>query len=163
MKQLIQENLKSALKEGDAVKTGTLRMLLAAIVNKEKEKRYKVSKAEPKLSEQELQEKSELSAEEIQEVVSSEAKKRREAIEGFEKGGRTELAEKEKKEMAVLQSYLPEQLSEDEIRKFAKEAIGKVGAPNLKDMGKVMAELMPKLKGKADGAMVNKIVRELLS
>ena len=147
----------------DELRTGTLRMLLAAVSNKEKEKRYKVSKAEPTLSEQELQAKSELSPQEFQDAVSSEAKKRREAVEGFEKGGRKEQAEKEKQEMGILLVYLPAQLSEDEVRQLVKDAIAKTGAAGPQDLGKVMGALVPQTKGKADGALVSKIVKEVLS
>jgi uncharacterized protein len=159
----IQEDLKQSMLKKDELRTGTLRMLLAALSNKEKEKRYKVSKAEPNLAEQDLQTKSALSPEELQEVVSFEVKKRREAIEGFEKGGRKEQAEKEKQEMEILLSYLPAQLSEDEIRKLVKDTIAKVGAAGPQDLGKVMGALAPQTKGKADGNLVSKIVEELLS
>ncbi|MDP4007033.1 MAG: GatB/YqeY domain-containing protein, partial [bacterium] len=104
----------------------------------------------------------ELSGEEMQDVVATEAKKRREAAEAFLKGGRPELAEKEKKELQVLLAYLPEQLTEEQIRHFVKEAIVKTEAQSPKDMGKIMGELAPKVKGKADGALVANIVKELL-
>lgn len=159
----IQETLKQSMLAKDELRTGTLRMLLAAISNKEKEKRYKVSKAEPILSEQELQKKSELSTQEIQDVVSSEVKKRREAIEGFARGGRKEQADKEKQEMGILLLYLPAQLSEDEIRQLVKDAILKLGAAGPQDLGKVMGMLAPQTKGKADGALVSRIVKESLS
>jgi len=162
-RQSIQEDLKQSMLAKDEPRTGTLRMLLAAIANKEKEKRYRVSKAEPNLSEQELQAKSALSLEELQDAVSFEVKKRREAIEGFEKGGRKEQAEKEKQEMGILLSYLPAQLSEDEIRQLVKDAIAKIGVAGPQDLGKVMGALVPQTKGKADGALVSKIVKELLS
>ncbi len=158
----IQEDLKQSILKRDELRTGTLRMLLAAVANKEKEKRYKVSKAEPNLTEQELQAKSALSSEELQDAVSSEVKKRREAAEGFEKGGRKEQAEKEKQEMEMLLSYLPVQLSEDEIRQLVESAITKTGAVGSQDLGKVMGALVPQTKGKADGALVSKIVKELL-
>lgn len=158
----IQEALKQSMLAKDELRTGTLRMLLAALSNKEKEKRYTVSKAEPNLSEEELQKKSGLSPEELQDAVSSEVKKRREAIEGFEKGGRKEQAQREKQEMEILLPYLPAQLSEDEIRQLAKDAIVKIGAAGPQDLGKVMGVLAPQTKGKADGALVSKIVKELL-
>ena len=158
----IQEALKQSMLKKDELRTGTLRMLLAAVSNKEKEKRYKVSKAEPTLLEQELQAKSALSPEELQDTVSSEVKKRREAIEGFEKGGRKEQAEKEKQEMEILLFYLPAQLSGDEIRQLVKDAIAKVGSAGPQDLGKVMGVLAPQTKGKADGNLVSKIVKELL-
>lgn len=155
LKDKIQEDLKTSLKARDQVRSLTLRMLLAAMVNKEKEALRLASLAQGKDEE--------LSDEEIQAVVASEAKKRREAEEAFLKGGRPELAEKEKVELEVLLSYLPEQLTEDQIRVFVKEAIKKVGAVAQKDIGKVMGELAPLVKGKADGAVVSKIVKELLN
>jgi uncharacterized protein YqeY len=158
----IQEDLKQSMLKRDELRTGTLRMLLAALSNREKEKRYKVSKAEPNFSEQELQAKSVLSPQEIEDAVSSEVKKRREAAEGFEKGGRKEQAQKEKQEMEILLSYLPAQLSEAEIRELVKDAIAKTGAKSPQDTGKVMAVLAPQTKGKADGSQVSKIVKESL-
>lgn len=163
VKQKIQTDLTKAIKEGDEISRSTLRMLLAAILNKEKEKRYNVSRDEPELSEEELVKKASLTNEEIIEVISSEVKKRKEAIEGFEKGKREDLIKKEKAELEILQVYLPEQLSEEEIRELTKEAIEKVGAEGMKDIGKVMAEIMPKVKGKTDGGIVSKIVKEFLT
>ena len=144
MKQKIQQDLKEALLQRDELKTGVLRMLLAAFVNKEKEKGEQITE------------------EQAQDALLSEAKKRREAAEAFVKGGRQELAEKEQKELEVLQKYLPEQMPEEEIRKLAREAVAKTSASKPQDMGKVMAELMPQLKGKAYGALVSSIVKELL-
>ena len=145
MKQNIQEELKAALLQRDELKTGTLRMLLAALVNKEKEKNV-----------------GPLTEEQTQDIILSEAKKRREAIEAFKKGGRPEMAEKERKELEILQKYLPEQLSEEEVRKLVQEAIAQTGVSSQKDMGKVMAALMPKVSGKADGSLVRALVKELL-
>lgn len=162
-RQSIQEELKQSMLAKDELRTGTLRMLLAAVSNKEKEKRYKVSKTDPSLSEEELGAKSALTPEELQDVVSSEAKKRRESVEAFEKGGRPELAEKEKQELNVLLPYLPAQMSEEEIRALVKSAIAKAGAAGPQDLGKVMGVLAPQTKGKADGALVSKIVKEFLS
>ena len=161
LKQDIQNNLKSAFKNRRELETGTLRMLNSQILNKEKEKRNKLSGEN--LSEDELVKKSELIDEEIVEVVLSEVKKRKEAIEGYEKWGREKMAEKERRELEILEKYMPEQLSEEEVKKMVKEVIDKVGAEDLKDIGKVMAELMPKVKGKAEGGMVSKTVKELLS
>ncbi len=153
LKTKIQQNLNSALKEKKELEVSVLRQILAAVLNKEKEKRFK-SKKEEDVS---------LTEEEITDVVSSEAKKRREAIVEFAKGKRQDLVEKEKKELEILEKYLPEQLSEEEIRKLVKEAIESAGAKEIKDMGKVMAELMPKTKGRADNSLVSRIVRELLT
>ena len=104
-----------------------------------------------------------LSDDEIIETISSEIKKRKEAAFEYEKGNRSELADKEKKEAEILKKYLPEQLSEEEIRKLVQDAIQKTGAKEQKDMGKVMGVLMPQVKGKADGGLVSKIVKELLT
>ena len=161
LKEQIQNNLKLALKERKEIEVMTLRMLIAAVLNKEKAKRAKLAKEE--LAEKELVEKSQLTDEEVIETISSEVKKRRVAVLEFEKGEREDLVEKEKKEIEVLKKYLPEQLSEEEIRKLVKEVIDKVGAAEMKDIGKVMAELMPQLKGRADGNLVGRIVKELLS
>jgi len=163
LKQKIQIESKQALKTGDLFVLETLRMLLAAITGKEKEKRYKIFKNKPGLKEEELSRQSELTDEEIIEVVSSEIKKRKDAIALYNQGKRPELAEKENKEIEVLKKYLPEQLSEEEIKKLAQETIIKIGAKEIKDMGRVMAELNSKIKGRADGGQVSKIVKELLS
>jgi len=163
LKQKIQQNLIQAVKNKEELKSSVLRMLLAVILNKEKEKRYKLTRqnfSSKNLSGQDKE--SQLIDEEIIKIVFSEIKKRKEAILGYEKGERKELAEKEKKELEILKEYLPEQLSEEEIKKLVKEVIEKTGASEIKDIGKVMAELMPKVKGKADGSIVSKIAKELL-
>lgn len=166
LKEQIQNAINQAMKESNELICSTLRMLSAAIISKEKEKRYKVSKQKPGLNEEGLIKESQLADEEIIEVISSEIKKRKDAIALYEKGNRQELADKEKKEIEILQKYLPEQLSEEEIKKLVKEAITKVGGPKgypeIKDMGKVMVELMSKVKGKADNSLVSKIVKESL-
>jgi len=163
LKEKIREDFKKFLKEKKEIEVSTLRMLNAAIFNREKEKRYKLSKEKPELKEKDLEKESQLTDEEIVQVVFSEIKKRKEAIEGFEKGKREDLAKKEKKEMEVLKKYLPKQLSEEEIKRMAKETIKEVGAESLKDLGKVMGKLMLKVKGQAEGGLVSKIVKELLT
>src|SRR3989344_547015 len=145
MKARIQEDLKAALRAKDEIKTGALRMLLAALINKEKEKGQQVTD------------------EEAQAVLFVEAKKRKEAAEAFEKGNRPDMAAKERKELEIIQGYLPEQMAEEEIRKLVKEAIAKTGAQSPQDMGKVMAALMPQTKGKADGGQVSQIVKQQLA
>ena len=150
LKQKIKEDMKSAVKERNSLVLSTLRMLLAAISNKEKEKRYKEGSEE-------------LTEEETVCVIISEAKKRKEAASEYEKGGRPELAEKEKQELQVLKKYMPEQMSEEELKKTAEKIIEEIGAAGPKDTGKVMQELMKKVKGRADGALAGKIVREFLS
>ncbi len=167
LKEQIQKEINQAIKEGDDLTCNALRMLSASIVLKEKEKRYKISKKEQNLSEKELNEKSQLTDEEVIEVIVSEIKKRKDAIALYEQGKRPELAEKERKEIEVLKKYLPEQLSEEELKKLVQESIEKVRGPKefleIKDMGKVMADLMPKIKGRADSGLVSKMVKELLS
>ncbi len=152
LKETFQKDLNESLKGKEGLKSSVLRLLLAAILNKEKEKRFKLKKEED----------TPLTDEEIIDVISSEIKKRKEAVELYIRGGRQELAEKEKKEAEILQKYLPEQISENEIKKLIKEAIAKVGAKEQKDMGRVMQELMPKVKGRADNSLVSKIVKESL-
>ena len=163
LKEKIRQNLNIAIKEKRELEALVLRLINAAIFNKEKEKRYKISKEKPEFSGEELEKESQLTDEETIDVISSEIKKRRESIELFEKGERMDLVEKETKEKEILEKYLPEQLSEEEIKKLAKEVIEKVGAKELKDMSKVMAELKPQVRGRAEGSLVNKIVKELLS
>jgi hypothetical protein len=162
LKEKISNDLKKSLKEKNNSEILTLRMLRAAILNKEKEKRAKLAKEKEGLDEKDLVEKSQLTDDEIIEVAFSEAKKRNESISEFEKGKRPDLVEKERAELEVLKKYLPEQLSEEEIKKIAKETIDKVGASGPKDIGRVMAELMPKMKGKAEGSLTSRIVKELL-
>lgn len=157
LKEQIQQNLNKVLKEGRKLEASTLRMLLAAINNKEIEKRKKEEG---------------LSHEEIIEVISTEIKKRKEAQAQYEKGERLELAEKEKKEFEILLHYMPEQLSDEEVEKLAKEVIAALQASltpserekfGVKDLGKVMGALMPQVKGKVDGQKVSNVIKELLS
>lgn len=162
LKEKIQQDLKEAIKGKEELTAVVLRMLLASLISKEKEKRYKIGKGKPEMAEAELIKESQLNEEEIIEVVSVEVKKRKESISSYEQGGRPELAEKEKKEAVILYRYLPEQLSEEEIKKIALEAVQKTGAKEQKDMGRVMAELMPKVKGRADSGLVSKIVKDIL-
>ena len=162
LKETIFQNLNSAVKEKRVLEVSVLRQLLAVFLNKEKEKRFKLSKEQPDISVSDLEKESVLNDEEAVKSISSEAKKRKESITEFEKGGRKDLVEKEKKELEILEKYLPKQLEEDEIKQLVKQAIEKTGTKSIKEIGKVMAELMPQIKGKADGGLVNKIVRELL-
>jgi len=161
LKQKIQEDLKNAIRKREETGSLVLRMILASLHNREIEKKSKLRKQGK--TEEEITKEGELTDEEITEVISSEVKKRKEAISEFEKGKREDLVKKERTEVEILQKYMPEQISEEDIKKLAKEAIEKVGATEIKDMGKVMGQLMLKVKGKADGSMVNKIVKELLS
>lgn len=163
IKEEITINLKEYLKEKKETEVSVLRQLLAEILNKEKEKRNRLAKKKKEINEEELKKESQLTEEEIIEAVFSETKKRKEAIAGFQKGEREDLAEKEQKELEILKKYLPEQLSKEEIKKLAKETIDRIGASGQKDMGKVMGELIPKVKGKAEGSLISQIVKELLA
>lgn len=160
LKEKIQADIKKAMQSKDQLKVSVLRMLMAAVFNKEKEKRNRLSKTEEEL--EKLDELSQLTEEEILEVISSEAKKRKDSIEQYQKGGRDDLAEQEKKELKILTEYLPEQMGEEEIRKLVKEKILELGASGPQETGKVMGAIMPQLKGKTDGTIVNKIVQEEL-
>lgn len=144
LQQRLDDDLKVAIKSSDNLKTSAIRMVKAAIKNKQIEKR------------------SELSDEEIISVISTLSKQRRESIELFSKGGREDLAEKEKQELLILQSYLPSQLTPEELDRLIIEAIKEASAEGVKDMGKVMRILMPRLKGAADGKVVNQRVSDLL-
>jgi uncharacterized protein YqeY len=159
LKEKIDEDLKRAMKERREREILALRLLKTSIFNREKEKRYQISKKEERVEEEKLERESQLSDEEIIEVISSEIKKRKEAILEFKKGKREDLVKKESEEIEILKRYLPEQLSEEEIKKLVKETIERVG-PNLKT---VMKEIMPKLKGRVEGELVLKIVKELIS
>ena len=141
----LDEDLKAAMKRADAIHLSALRMAKAAIKN------VQIDKGR------------ELSDEEILSVLASMAKQRRESIEQFSLGGREELAEKERKELAVLQAYMPAQLSPDEVEKLIVQAIQETSARTEADMGRVMKLLMPKIKGVADGKWVNNRVKELLA
>ncbi|MCX6765630.1 MAG: GatB/YqeY domain-containing protein [Candidatus Moranbacteria bacterium] len=147
LKEKISNDLKEALKTGDAFRRDVLRLLGSAIHNAEIEKKKQDEG---------------LSDEEVVEVIARSIKQRRDSVEQYEKGGRSDLAEKEKKEIEILSAYMPEQLSEDKIREIVKEVIAGTGAASKADMGRVMGAAMGRLKGQADGNMVKKIVEELL-
>jgi len=144
LKEQFTEEMKQSMKSGDKLRLSTVRLLLSEIKNAE------------------IRKKGDLTDEETLGIVAKEVRKRKEAIEGFEKGGRQDLVDKETSELEILQGYLPEQISEDELRRIVKETITEVGASSPSDLGKVMGSLMPRVKGKADGKLVNQIVREML-
>jgi len=153
LKSQIQKDATEAQKSGDQFKLETLRLVLATILVKEKDKKFK----------EKIEGNAELSDEQVLETITSEIKKRKDAIALYIQGKRPELAEREQKEIDIIKKYLPEQLSADEIKKLVEESIAKTGAKEMKDMGKVMADLNQKVKGRADGGEVSKIVKELLS
>lgn len=159
----IKKDLILAQKEKKETEVSTLRMLLTSLLNKEKDKRFEILKNDPQTPEESLKEKVKLTSEEIIEVISSEAKKRKDAISSYNQGGRGELAEKENSELEILKKYLPKQMEEEEIRILVKKSVENIGAQTIKDMGAVMKDIMPKTKGKADGSLVSRIVKEILS
>ena len=140
----IAGDFKEALKTGNKSKLSVLRLIKSAMKNQEIEKRTL------------------LTDEDVQAILRSYVKRSRESIEQFSKAGRAELVEKEKEELSIVQGYLPEQLEEDELRKIIKAIVEEAGASGPGDMGKVMKSVMAKLKGQADGRLVNTIVREML-
>jgi hypothetical protein len=160
LKDRLQKELNDALKSGDQLKRSVLSLLLTAIKNRELAKRQKLSKTISEI--EELEKQSQLTDEEILEVIAAENKKRKEAIEQFQAGGREDLAQKEKTEMDILASYLPEQASEEEVRAEVKRVITEINAQGPKDMGKVIGAVMSKFKGRVEGEKVSKIVKELL-
>ncbi len=144
VRQDITNELTRAIKAGDRLKVSTLRLVLNSIKNKEIELKH------------------ELSDEEVFRILSTLVRQRQESIEQFEKGGRTDLAEKEKKELEVIKGFLPPQLSDEEILEIVKEAADGIGASGMKDLGRLMKAVMPKIKGRADGRTVNAVVKRFL-
>lgn len=164
LKEKIQEDLKTALKLRKPEEVSVLRLVMASLINQEKEKIYKVNinPDNAEKSEEELEKLRQLTEEEIINIILYEAKKGKEAIEGFEKGNRPDSVEKEKRELEILYKYLPEQMSEEDLRNIIKSVIEKSGAKEMKDVGLVMKEIMAQVRGKADGKIVSEMVRELL-
>lgn len=158
----IKQDLINSQKEKNEVAVSCLRMLRSSITNKEIEKRLKIVEASPAIEESELGIQSKLIDEEIIEVISSEVKKRRDSITSFEAGGRGDLAEREKTEVDILKKYMPVEMTEEEIRNLVKDIIAKTGAKDIKEIGLVMKEVVPQTKGRSDGNLVGKIVREAL-
>lgn len=149
MYEQIRADLNASMKAHDAKKTSVIRMLLSAIKYEQMEQ--KVPHDFP------------ISNETVIKILGREIKKRNEAIALYMQGGRPELAAKEKSEIDILQTYLPEQLPEDGLKRLAQEAVTESGATSLKQMGDVMKVLMPKIAGKADGKTVSNLVRNMLS
>ena len=137
--------MKEAMKSKDSVKLGTVRGVISAVKN------------------QEIDLKKELSEEEILTIVSREVKKRKEAAVLYEKGNRPELKNKEIQEMKILQTYLPEQVSEKDLRRRIQEVIAETGAEGMKDFGKIMKTLVPEFKGKADNSLIKELANEYLN
>ena len=145
LKEKLLSNMKEAMKSKDSVKLGTVRGVISAVKN------------------QEIDLKKELSEEEILTIVSREVKKRKEAAVLYEKGNRPELKDKEIEEMKILQTYLPEQVSEKDLRRRIQEVIDETGAEGMKDFGKIMKTLVPEFKGKADNSLIKELANEYLN
>lgn len=146
-KQQLKDALKQSMLARDEIKTSTLRMVISALGY------YEIEKGGAGY---------EATEEDVQSVLQKQAKQRRDSIEQFKAGGRDELVEKENKELELIESYLPKQMDEEEVKKLVDEAIAQTGATSPTDMGKVMGALMPKVKGKADGSLVSRLVKEKL-
>ena len=146
LRQKLNEDLQKALRAGNKPKVSTIRLVLAAVKNAE------IARHPAKLEEGD-----------ILGVIVKEVKQRQESIEAFKKGNRADLVAQEEAEMAILNEYLPKQLSRDEIIAEARAIIQEVGAKGLADKGKVMSKIIAKLKGRADGREINEVVTQLLS
>jgi len=150
LKERIVSDITASMKARDTVRLGVVRMLKARMQEAEVEKRAEKGAGYA------------LEDAEALAVISAYAKQRRDSIEAYRQGGREDLAAKEEAELAIIQQYLPAQLSEADVRRLVSEAIAESAASSAKDMGAVMKLVMPKVKGVADGKLVNQIVRELL-
>ena len=147
LKEQLTEDMKQAMKAKEAGnhRLSVIRMVRAAIKNVE------------------IDSKKELTEEGVLDIVAKEVKMRRDSMDEFKKANRQDLVEQLEQEIAILLPYLPQQLTEEEVRALVSEAVAATGATTSKEMGKVMAVLMPKVKGRADGKLVNTIVREALN
>ena len=145
LKETLMDDLKIAMKEKDVVRKNTVQMVRSAVLQFEKDN------------------KTELSDEGVIEVIAKELKRRRDVLPEYEKSGREDLIADINREIEILLAYLPKQLSKEELEVIVAEAIAEVGATSMKDMGKIMAAVMPKTKGRADGKMINEIVKAKLS
>jgi len=145
LKDRVLQDMKEAMKARDQLKLSTLRLLVSEIKNRE------------------IDAKGELKDEDILALIQKAVKQRQDSIAQYEKGGRQDLAEKEKAELEILKAYLPEELSKEEILEIIDQAIAATGASSPKEMGKVMREVMPKVKGRADGKLVNELVKKRLA
>jgi uncharacterized protein YqeY len=144
LKAKVREEMTAAMREGDKIRLGALRMLAAAITNREKEVLH------------------DLDDDEVRQMAAREVKKRTESIEAFEAAGRTELVEKERAEREILQAYAPAQLDEAAVDALIDEAMAATGVTSVREMGKVMGVVMGRAKGRVDGALVQRKVRERL-
>jgi uncharacterized protein YqeY len=144
LKQKLADDLKQAMRDGDKIKRSAIRMAMAAVKNAEIARQAVLEDGD------------------VLGVIAKEIRQRKESIEAFKQGDRQELAAIEEAEMAILEQYLPRQMTRDEITAEARRVIEEVGAESIRDKGKVMPALIAKLKGKADGREINEVVTELL-
>lgn len=145
LKQRIQEEMKSAMKGGDKPRLGVIRLLMAAIKQREVDERIELDDGQ------------------ILQVLDKMVKQRRDSITQYQAAGRTELADQEAFEVSILQEYLPQALSDDEIAGMIRDAIDATGAESMRDMGKVMGQLKPKMQGRADMGAVSALIKKQLS
>ncbi|WP_113674931.1 GatB/YqeY domain-containing protein [Vallitalea guaymasensis] len=141
--QLLQD-MKSAMKEKDTLRKNTIQLVRSAILQEEKDNHV------------------ELFDDDVIKIISSQVKKRKSSLPEYEKSGRTDLVDDLKVEINILMSYLPEQLSDEELTSIVEKTIEEVGASSMKDMGKVMSAIIPKVQGKADNKKVSEIIRNIL-
>ena len=144
LKQKLSDDLKQAIRGRDKLRSLVIRLIMAAIKNAEIAKQASLDEAD------------------ILGIITKEARQRKESIEAFRQGDRQDLVAQEEAELAILKDYLPRQMSRDEIITYARKVIDQVGAQGPRDKGKVMTQLIPQLKGKADGREINAVVTELL-
>jgi uncharacterized protein YqeY len=144
LKERLSDDLLAAVKQRDPIRVSTLRLLISALRNKE------------------IARKKESADSDVLEVIQTEAKSRRESIEQYKNGGRKDLADKEEAELKVLMAYLPEAMSESQLRELVQGTLQEVGAKGPQDMGRVMSALMPKIKGRVDGKQAQQVVQQLL-
>ena len=144
LKEQLRQDMADAMRSGDTERRNTLRLLLAAVKQTEVDEQTTLDDAG------------------VMVVLSKQAKLRRESIADYEAAGRPELAAQEERELAIIEQYLPQMMTREEVRQVAEETIRQMGVDSPQAMGQVMGRLMPQLKGKADGRVVNEVVRELL-
>lgn len=145
LKEKLADDLKAAMKNKDSVRKNVVQMVRAGVLQVEKDNKVT------------------LDDEGVLEVIAKQLKQRRDSLPDYEKSGREDLIAELKAEMDVLMEYLPEQLTEDELRVIVEQAVAETGASSMKDMGKIMSSVMPKVKGRADGKMINEIAKAILT
>lgn len=145
LKEILMQDMKSAMKEKDVVKKNVVMMIRAGILQIEKDNKVN------------------LDDDGVIDVIAKQLKQRRDSLADFEKGARQDLVDLTNREIELLLSYMPKQLSKEEVNEIVKEAVGRLGLASVKDMGKLMADVMPKVKGRTDGKAINEAAKEFLS